>query len=75
VDYQNPVQNPPVAGTNVAPSVVPAAPVVDLPQLKANVAAAYSKLKAALSEGDPEKIKAAQSEYATAQAAYEQAKQ
>lgn len=74
VDYTNPIQNP--APATPAPAVVVAQPaVVDLPQLQANVAAAYSKLKVALSEANPEAIKAAQSEYAAAQAAYEKAKQ
>ena len=74
VDYTNPVQSP--APSNPAPAVIVAQPVTaDVPQLKANVAAAYSKLKTALAEANPDAIKAAQSEYAAAQAAYEKAKQ
>jgi hypothetical protein len=57
-----------------ATTAAAATPAVDVQQLKANVAAAYSELKAALAEGDRGKITDAQAKYAAAQSAYEAAK-
>jgi len=81
-DYSNnpyqpqpqPAPADPVATQPPAPTA-PVAPQVDVAQLKANVSAAYSKLKTALASGDRDQIMAAQNEYKAAQAAYEAAKQ
>jgi len=79
IDFQNQGYQPQnSSGSTVAPqpTAVPVAqPTVDLVQLKANVAAAYSELKRALTEGDMEKIKTARNAYAAAQSAFEKAKQ
>jgi len=69
--YVAPVNTNPATPTTVAP----AAPQVDVAQLKANVAQTYESLKKALAEGDRDKILSAQQAYKNAQTAYEQAKQ
>ena len=68
-------QDPSTGGSvPVAPQPVPAAPSVSLEQLQANVAAAYSKLKEAISSGDRDQIQQATDAYKKAQRALESAK-
>lgn len=81
-DIQPPVTNLPqpqpdpsnVGPNPVAPQPAPAAPSISLEQLQANVAAAYSKLKEAISSGDREQIQQARDAYKNAQMSYEAAK-
>lgn len=58
----------------VAPQPTPVAPTVSVEQLQANVAAAYSKLKEAITAGERDQIKQATDDYKAAQTAYENAK-
>jgi hypothetical protein len=78
IDFQNQGYQPGIPSDSTTPQAASqpvAEPIADLVQLKANVAAAYSKLKIALTEADMEKIKIARDEYAAAQLAFEKAKQ
>ena len=70
----NPVNPPVVDPAPIAPQPTPAAPVVSLDQLKANVSSAYTNLKQALSSGERDQIQQATDAYKAAQSSYESAK-